>query len=87
MIAAIRNFITDSSKTAGTSIVGVFIGQASASGSLSAANVALQHAAWSVAILAGLLTIANLFFPLRTFYENYKIRKHEKFLKETDDEN
>jgi len=86
MLLALLNYVTDSAKTAATSIAGVFVGQASVSGSLSAANTALQHAAWSVAILAGLLTIANLFFPLRAFYEEYKTKKHEQFLKENDDE-
>ena len=86
MLLAILNFITDSVKTAATSVVGVFVGQASVSGSLSAANVALQHAAWTVAIIAGVLTIANLFFPLRSFYEQYKTQKHEKYLKEHDED-
>lgn len=85
MLLAILNYITDSAKTAATSVAGVFVGQASISGSLSSANVALQHAAWTVAILAGLLTIANLFFPLRTFYEVYKSKKHERYLNEDED--
>jgi len=84
MLLALLNYITDSAKTATTSIAGAFVGQASAAVPLSMANTALQHAAWTVAILAGLLTIANLFFPLRTFYENYKVRKHEKYLREND---
>lgn len=86
MLLALLNYITDSAKTAVTSIAGVFVGQASVQGSLSAANTALQHAAWTVAILAGVLTVVNLFFPLRTFYEAYKTKHHEKFIKENDDE-
>jgi len=86
MLLALLNYVTDSAKTAVTSLAGVFVGQASVSGSLSAANTALQHSAWVVAILAGVLTIANLFFPLRTFYEEYKLKRNEKFLKELDDE-
>ena len=86
MLSAILNFITDSAKTASTSIAGAIVGQASAAGTLTIANTALQHAAWTVAILAGVLTIANLFFPLRTFYEEYKQRKHEQYLKENDED-
>ena len=86
MLLALLNYITDSGKTAVTSIAGVFVGQASVQGSLSAANTALQHAAWTVAILAGVLTVVNLFFPLRTFYEAYKTKRHEQFIKENDDE-
>jgi len=84
MILALLNYITDSAKTAATSVAGVVIGQASTN--MSSANTALQHAAWTVAILAGFLTIINLFFPLRTFYEEYKQRKNEKYLKENSDE-
>jgi len=86
MLLAILNYITDSGKTAFTSVAGVFVGQASLSSGLSGANTALQHAAWTVAILAGLLTIANLFFPLRTFYEDYKTKRKEQFIKEHEDE-
>lgn len=86
MLLALLNYITDSAKTAVTSIAGLVVGQASVSANLSAANTALQHAAWTIAILAGVLTVANLFFPLRTFYENYKAKRHEKFIKENDDE-
>lgn len=86
MLLSILNYITDSGKTALTSVTSAFIGQAAAEESLDRANVALQHAAWSIAILAGLLTIINLFFPLRTWYEEYKTRRHEKFIKEREDE-
>lgn len=86
MLLALLNYITDSAKTAVTSVAGVFVGQISANGTLSAANTALQHAAWTIAILAGFLTIINLFFPLRTFYEEYKIRRNEKFIKENEDD-
>ena len=75
MLLAILNYITNSAKTASTSLAGAFVGQVAVESKLSTANIALQHAAWTVAIFAGLATIANLFFPLRSFYENYKKKK------------
>lgn len=83
MLMFLLNFITDTPKTAATAIVSAAVGQVSFESRLNVANTALQHSAWVVAILAGILTIINLFFPLRTFYENYKAKKEEKerFLK------
>ncbi|MEI6062311.1 MAG: hypothetical protein WCR72_16530 [Bacteroidota bacterium] len=75
MILAILNFITDSSKTAVTSVASVFVGQAAYEGRINMANIALQHAAWTIAILTGLLTIINLFYPLRSIYDKRKQRR------------
>lgn len=44
-------------------------------------DVILQRAAWTVAILAGLGTIINLFYPLRHFYDashNSQKSTHER---------
>ena len=87
MLLALLNYITDTAKTAITSVAGVMVGQvAQSSNSLNVANTALQHAAWTIAIVAGLTTIINLFFPLRSFYEEYKKRKNERYLNENDKE-
>ena len=86
MILGILNYITDSGKTALTSVTSAFIGQAAVDSGIDKANVALQHAAWTIAILAGILTIVNLFFPLRTWYEEYKRKRHERFLNEMNNE-
>lgn len=76
LIDAFLDFITSSSRTAATSITGAVIGQITIDVShLDKINTAFQHAAWSVAILAGIMTIINLFFPLRSFYENRKNKR------------
>jgi len=78
VIAYILNYITDSGRTALTSVAGAITGQIAAeNASLNSVNTAFQHAAWTVAILAGLMTVINLFFPLRSFYLRYK-RKHNE---------
>lgn len=84
MLSLIFNFITNSGKTATTAVASVTIGQLSTTWTVSKANTALQHGAWTIAILAGILTVINLFFPLRTFYQEYKIRKHERYIKENE---
>jgi len=78
VIAHILNYITDSGRTAATSVVGAVTGQiAYESTTITSINTAFQHAAWTVAILAGIMTMVNLFFPLRTFYLRYKRKHHE----------
>ena len=77
MLTYLLNYITDSGRTALTSVAGAITGQiAFETSALTNINTAFQHAAWSVAILAGIMTMVNLFFPLRTFYDNRK--KDEK---------
>ncbi len=71
MLNAILNYLTDSSKLIATSVGGIFVSTTP----LSQANTALQHGAWFVAIVAGILTIINLFFPLRSFYEQRRRTK------------
>lgn len=66
MIQSLLNFVTSSERTAITSIISAVTGQLVAESSL---NVALQRMAWIVAILAGILTMINLFFPLRQWYD------------------
>lgn len=73
MILAVLNFVTDTPKTLTTSLAGVAVGQVA--NDIDRVNTAFQHAAWTVAILAGILTMINLFFPLRSFYEAKKARK------------
>jgi len=76
MITHILNFITDSGRTAVTSVAGAITGQIAAEADkLSSVNTAFQHAAWSVAILAGIMTMVNLFFPLRSFYDRRKQKR------------
>lgn len=82
LLTALLNYVTDTTKTAVTSLTGAVVGQVASESGLSLANVALQHAAWVTAILAAILTIVNLFFPLRTFYNEYKERRQEKYLKD-----
>lgn len=86
MLSVLLNYISDSVKTSVTSIASAVIGSASSNSNLSIANIALQHAAWAVAIIAGALTIVNLFFPLRSFYEERQLRKKEKMLNQIEDE-
>ncbi|MFZ4706301.1 MAG: hypothetical protein ACOYMF_09880 [Bacteroidales bacterium] len=81
MLLLILDYLTDTFKTSLTSATGILIGQVTIATELSVANTALQHTAWTVAIVAGILTIANLFFPLRSFYEKRKLSHHEKSLK------
>jgi len=85
MLVSIVNYITDSSKTAFTSVGAAIFGQIANDdvSNLTLTNIGLQHAAWTIAILTGLLSIINLFFPLRTFYIEYKRKRHEKYLNET----
>jgi hypothetical protein len=78
VIASLLNYITDSWRTALTSITGAAVGQISLTANVDFINTAFQHAAWSVAIIAGIMTVINLFFPLRSFYDSYKSRKDEK---------
>lgn len=84
MILAFLNYITDSVKTSMTSLGGAIVGQfaSTSPGNLEWANVALQHAAWLVAIVAGILTIINLFFPLRMFYNRYKTTHNQEKIDE-----
>jgi dihydrodipicolinate synthase/N-acetylneuraminate lyase len=75
MLLQIVNFVTDSTKTALTSLGSAAVGTAaSAANHVTNVNTAFQHAAWTVAIIAGVLTTINLFFPLRTWYD----RRHKK---------
>ena len=77
LLDAFLDFITSSSRTAATSLTGAIVGQITIDVSrLDRVNIAFQHAAWTVAIIAGIMTIINLFFPLRSFYEDRK-RKRE----------
>ena len=77
LIDAFLDFVTSSSRTAATSLTGAVIGQITIDvPRLERINTAFQHAAWTVAIIAGIMTIINLFFPLRSFYEDRK-RKRE----------
>lgn len=76
LLDAILNFITSSTRTAAASLSGAIIGQITREAStLGDINTAFQHAAWTTAIMMGLLTIINLFFPLRSFYETRKRKK------------
>ena len=76
LLDAFLDFVTSSSRTAATSLTGAVIGQITIDVSrLERINIAFQHAAWTVAIIAGIMTIINLFFPLRTFYENRKNKR------------
>lgn len=86
MIAALVNYVSDTSKTLVTSVGAVVASQVIEPSTLSKINTGFQHFAWSIAILAGLFTIVNLFFPLRTFYENSKRRKHEQFIRENEND-
>jgi len=70
MLLAMLNYITDSGKTAFTSLCSAAITVTS--------NIhILQATASFVAIIAGVVAIINAFFPLRSFYDAYK-KKHEK---------
>jgi len=73
MLTYLLNYITDSGRTALTSVAGAITGQiAFETNALTNINTAFQHAAWTVAILAGIMTMVNLFFPLRSFYDKHK---------------
>lgn len=78
MINHLLNYISDAPRTALTSLIGAAVGQAAAEGSDVFINTMLQRGAWTVAILAGLLTMINLFFPLRSFYDKKKRRELDK---------
>jgi hypothetical protein len=49
----------DPAKSAITSIISAFTGTVVADLTLDTTNIAFQHAAWSVAIVAGLVSIVN----------------------------
>lgn len=66
MLNIVLNYISNSEKTAITSLLSATIGQVAAAESV---NQALQRGAWTVAILAGILTMVNLFYPLRKWYD------------------
>lgn len=78
MLNVLLNYITNSEKTALTSLLGAAIGQAASEANEAFINMILQRGAWTVAILAGLLTMINLFFPLRSFYDKKKRRELDK---------
>lgn len=78
MLNVLLNYITNSEKTALTSLLGAVIGQAASEANEAFINMILQRGAWTVAILAGLLTMINLFFPLRSFYDKKKRRELDK---------
>jgi len=69
MLNVLFNYITNSEKTALTSLLGAAIGQAASESNEAFINMILQRGAWTVAIIAGVLTMINLFFPLRSFYD------------------
>jgi len=82
-MTTILNYITNTIKLSITSLTSAAVGTGYViieDSQLSAVNTAFQHAAWSVAILAGLMTMINLFFPLRRFYDEHK---KEKLLKKS----
>ncbi len=86
MLLAILNYITDSGKTALTAVTSAAIGQAAAESKIDVANIALQHTAWFIAILAGILSIVNYFYPLRSWYEEKKARRIQKPIKQQDED-
>lgn len=75
MINAIVDYISSSTRTLGTAGASLVIGQISV---FESTNVMLQRGAWTIAMIAGAMTVINLFFPLRSFYDNYKDRKKSK---------
>lgn len=75
MISVLLDFMTSPTKNLSASLISAVIGQITFE---STTNLILQRGAWSVAILAGIMTVINLFFPLRSFYENYKRKSCKK---------
>lgn len=70
MFLALLNNITNHYKTVITSITGAVV-------TMEAPISSLQIVGAYVAIIAGAMTIVNMVFPLRSFYDKYKAN-HEK---------
>ena len=70
MLNILINYISNSEKTAITSLASATLGQVAA---IESVNTALQRGAWIVAILAGILTMINLFYPLRRWYDKRNV--------------
>ena len=74
LVLSLVNYVTNEYKTTFTAIGGFAVGN------MAAANTILQHLAFIFTILVAILTIVNLFFPLRIFYTQYRNRHHIKML-------
>lgn len=61
----------DPAKSAIASIVSAFTGTIVADVTLDTTNIAFQHAAWSVAIVAGLVSIVNGFIKILYWLKKY----------------
>lgn len=71
MISVLLDFITSPAKNLSACLTGAVIGQ------ITIASTTSIIASY-IAILAGVMTVINLFFPLRSFYENYKRKNCKK---------
>lgn len=62
----------DPAKSAIASISSAFTGSVMANISLVEANTAFQHAAWTVAIIAGIVSIVNGIIKIREYFRKTK---------------
>ena len=65
-------FEIDPAKSAVASIISAFTGSVMAEITLAGANTAFQHAAWTVAIIAGIVSIVNGIIKIFEYFKRNK---------------